>query len=154
MTLDTTTLLAIIAMAIVTYVTRIAGLFVADRLVLTGRAKAAFDAIPPAVLVAVGLTVAMTGVASDLIALTAVGFLVDGVGIATWDVSMNVEAAEVERRLGRTVMPRFTRPLVGSSSPVISRSSVDLPAPFSPSSPTRWPGPRFQSISWSTSRSP
>ena len=53
MSLDTTTLLAIIAMALVTYATRIAGLFVADRLVLTGRAKAAFDAIPPAVLVAV-----------------------------------------------------------------------------------------------------
>jgi len=40
-------------MALVTYATRIAGLFVADRLVLTGRAKAAFEAIPPAVLVAV-----------------------------------------------------------------------------------------------------
>ena len=51
MSLDTTTLVAIIAMAVVTYITRIAGLFVADRLVLTGRAKAAFDAIPPAVLV-------------------------------------------------------------------------------------------------------
>jgi uncharacterized membrane protein len=37
MSLDTTTLLAIVAMALVTYVTRIAGLFVADRLVLTGR---------------------------------------------------------------------------------------------------------------------
>ena len=53
MSLDTTTVLAILAMAVVTYITRIAGLFVADRLVLTGRAKAAFDAIPPAVLVAV-----------------------------------------------------------------------------------------------------
>jgi uncharacterized membrane protein len=50
---DPTTLAAILAMAVVTYLTRIAGLFVADRLVLTGRAKAAFDAIPPAVLVAV-----------------------------------------------------------------------------------------------------
>ena len=53
MSLDPITLAAILAMAAVTYVTRIAGLFVADRLVLTGRAKAAFDAIPPAVLVAV-----------------------------------------------------------------------------------------------------
>jgi uncharacterized membrane protein len=33
--------------------TRVAGLIFADRLVLTGRAKAAFEAIPPAVLVAV-----------------------------------------------------------------------------------------------------
>ena len=60
MTLDTTTLLAILAMAVVTYITRIAGLFVADRLVLTGRAKAAFDAIPPAVLVAVIAPTALT----------------------------------------------------------------------------------------------
>jgi uncharacterized membrane protein len=60
MNLDTTTLIAILAMAVVTYLTRIAGLFVADRLVLTGRAKAAFDAIPPAVLVAVIAPTALT----------------------------------------------------------------------------------------------
>ena len=60
MSLDTTTLVAIIAMAVVTYITRIAGLFVADRLVLTGRAKAAFDAIPPAVLVSVIAPTALT----------------------------------------------------------------------------------------------
>ena len=40
--------------------TRIAGLFVADRLALSGRAKAAFDAIPPAVLVAVIAPTALT----------------------------------------------------------------------------------------------
>ena len=40
-------------MAAVTYLTRIAGLLLADRLVLSGRAKAAFEAIPPAVLIAV-----------------------------------------------------------------------------------------------------
>ena len=28
-------------------------------------------------------------------------------GNSTWDVAMNVEAADVERRLGRTLMPRF-----------------------------------------------
>ncbi len=60
MSLDTTTLLAILAMAAVTYVTRIAGLFVADRLALSDRAKAAFDAIPPAVLVAVVAPTAFT----------------------------------------------------------------------------------------------
>jgi uncharacterized membrane protein len=60
MSLDTTTLLAIVAMTVVTYLTRIAGLFVADRLVLTGRAKAAFDAIPPAVLVSVIAPTALT----------------------------------------------------------------------------------------------
>ena len=53
MSLDATTLAAIVAMAVVTYATRVAGLIFADRLVLNGRAKAAFEAIPPAVLVAV-----------------------------------------------------------------------------------------------------
>ncbi|MDF1603770.1 MFS transporter [Nocardioides sp. YIM 152315] len=60
-----------------------------------------------AVLVVVGLSVGMLGVVTDLLPLTAVGFFLDGVGIAVWDVSMNVEAAEVERRLERTIMPRF-----------------------------------------------
>jgi len=60
MSLDATTLMAILAMAIVTYATRVAGLLVAHRLVLTGRSKAAFDAIPPAVLVAVIAPTALT----------------------------------------------------------------------------------------------
>jgi uncharacterized membrane protein len=60
MSVDPITLAAILAMAAVTYLTRIAGLFVADRLVLTGRAKGAFDAIPPAVLVAVIAPTALT----------------------------------------------------------------------------------------------
>jgi uncharacterized membrane protein len=53
MSLDPATMVAILAMAVITYLTRIAGIFVAGRLALRGRAKAAFDAIPPAVLVAV-----------------------------------------------------------------------------------------------------
>ena len=53
MTLDTQTLLAILGMALVTYATRIAGLALAGRLDLSPRAQAAFDAIPPAVLIAV-----------------------------------------------------------------------------------------------------
>jgi uncharacterized membrane protein len=53
MRLDPVTVAAILAMAVITYATRIAGLFLAGRLALEGRAKAAFDAIPAAVLVAV-----------------------------------------------------------------------------------------------------
>lgn len=53
MTLDPQTLLAILGMAFVTYLTRVAGLALAGRLSLSPRAQAAFDAIPPAVLVAV-----------------------------------------------------------------------------------------------------
>ncbi len=39
--------------------------------------------------------------------LTAAGLFVYGVGVGVWDVAMNVEGAEVERGLGRTIMPRF-----------------------------------------------
>lgn len=41
------------------------------------------------------------------VALTAVALLLVGLGSGSWDVSMNVEGAEVERRQGRSVMPRF-----------------------------------------------
>jgi fucose permease len=37
----------------------------------------------------------------------AVGLVVVGAGIATWDVAMNVEGAAVERRLDRAIMSRF-----------------------------------------------
>jgi uncharacterized membrane protein len=53
MSVDPSTLAAILGMALVTYLTRIAGLALAGRLALGPRAQAAFDAIPPAVLVAV-----------------------------------------------------------------------------------------------------
>ena len=53
MTLDFAAFVTILGMAVITYATRIGGLFLAQRLTLSGRAQAAFDAIPPAVLVAV-----------------------------------------------------------------------------------------------------
>jgi uncharacterized membrane protein len=53
MSVDPTTLAAILGMAVVTYLTRISGLFLVGRLRLEGRLKAAFDAAPPAVLTAV-----------------------------------------------------------------------------------------------------
>lgn len=75
MSIDMTTILAILAMAVVTYFTRIAGLFVADRLVLTGRAKAAFDAIPPAVLIAVIAPTALTTGWAEAIAAAITAFV-------------------------------------------------------------------------------
>jgi predicted MFS family arabinose efflux permease len=36
-----------------------------------------------------------------------VGLIVFGFAVAIWDVAMNVQAAVVERRLGRSIMPRF-----------------------------------------------
>ncbi|MDX3806027.1 AzlD family protein [Bosea thiooxidans] len=53
MSVDPVNLVAFFGMAIVTYFTRVAGLALVGRLNLSPRAQAAFDAIPPAVLVAV-----------------------------------------------------------------------------------------------------
>jgi uncharacterized membrane protein len=67
MRLDGTTVLAIVLMAVATYLTRIAGLFIAGRHGLDGRSKAAFDAIPVAVLTAViAPTLLTTGIAESL----------------------------------------------------------------------------------------
>ena len=61
-----------------------------------------------AVLTALGLVVAGLGAATlSAVAVTALGLFTYGVGTGVWDVAMNVEGAEVERRLGRSIMPRF-----------------------------------------------
>ncbi len=57
---------------------------------------------------AVGLLVVAVAAGSlGSVPLTAVGLFLVGFGTGTWDVSMNVEGAEVERLLNRSVMPRF-----------------------------------------------
>lgn len=67
MSLDPATLAAILGMALVTWLCRIAGLALAGRLRLSGRAAAAFEAIPPAVLTAViAPTLLVTGPAETL----------------------------------------------------------------------------------------
>ena len=59
-------------------------------------------------LLASGLVVAAIGAGVlGSVPVTAAGLFLTGLGIGSWDVSMNVEGAEVERRLGRSVMPRF-----------------------------------------------
>ncbi|WP_062436467.1 MFS transporter [Herbidospora daliensis] len=58
------------------------------------------------VLAAAGLVVIGLGDVTGLAVLVA-GLLVVGFGTAVWDVAMNVQGAEVERALGRSVMPRF-----------------------------------------------
>jgi MFS family permease len=57
--------------------------------------------------VVLGLVVLATGAALGSVPLAGVGLVLMGMGNSTWDVAMNVEGADVERRLGRTVMPRF-----------------------------------------------
>ncbi|MGE0212571.1 MAG: AzlD family protein [Parvibaculaceae bacterium] len=53
MSLDPLTLLAILGMAAATYLTRITGLWLVRFLDISGRVKAALDAVPPAILMAV-----------------------------------------------------------------------------------------------------
>ncbi|MFC4020012.1 MFS transporter [Micromonospora sp. GCM10011542] len=75
---------------------------------LAQRIGAARTVVLSTALVAVGLTVAGLGatVAGSMIGV-GVGLAALGYGSGTCDVAMNVEGAAVERRLGRTVMPRF-----------------------------------------------
>jgi MFS family permease len=59
-------------------------------------------------MAATGLVVAGIGTGLlNSVPVTVAGLLAVGYGSGTCDVAMNVEAAMVERRLGRTVMPRF-----------------------------------------------
>ncbi|RYB91044.1 MFS transporter [Nocardioides oleivorans] len=59
-----------------------------------------------AVAASVGMLTAALSL-GNLLPATVAGLFVYGLGIGVWDVAMNVEAAEVERGLGRTIMPRF-----------------------------------------------
>jgi uncharacterized membrane protein len=69
MSLDPAALLTIVGMALVTFALRAAGLVFADKFAPTGRMRAAFDAIPPAVLTAVIAPVALaTGPAETIAA--------------------------------------------------------------------------------------
>lgn len=60
-----------------------------------------------AAVVGLGLLGMAAGLAIGSVGAVALGLFVYGVGTSSWDVAMNVEGAEVERTLGRTVMPRF-----------------------------------------------
>lgn len=65
------------------------------------------------VIVRFGAAAATTGMVAAALGLghvlpvTVAGLFVYGLGIGVWDVAMNVEGAEVERGLRRTIMPRF-----------------------------------------------
>lgn len=61
-----------------------------------------------AVVAAAGLVVGALGAAPlGRVEVAALGLFLYGVGVSLWDVAMNVEGAEVERRLERAIMPRF-----------------------------------------------
>lgn len=56
-------------------------------------------------------TIAASTIAGGLVAqsvtLAATGLFIFGLGIGLWDVAQNLEGADVERRLMRTIMPKF-----------------------------------------------
>ena len=68
MRFDGATVVAIALMGVVTYLTRVAGFLLADRFRLGGRAAAAFDAIPVAVLTAVIAPTLLTSSAAESLA--------------------------------------------------------------------------------------
>ena len=57
-----------------------------------------------AALAGVGISVSLL---AESVAGTAIGLFFFGIGIGLWDVSQNVEGADVEHRLRKTVMPKF-----------------------------------------------
>ena len=57
--------------------------------------------------VTTGLVTLSVGLQVGVARPAAVGFVLIGLGIGIWDVAMNVEGAGVERRLGRSLMPRL-----------------------------------------------
>jgi uncharacterized membrane protein len=74
MMIDSATLLAILAMAIATYATRVSGYLLLGGVTVRGRLKAALDALPPAILVSViAPTVVATGLPETLAAAITVG---------------------------------------------------------------------------------
>jgi fucose permease len=54
-----------------------------------------------------GLGLTALGLITGVVLPAAGGLVLMGLGIGVWDVSMNVEGADVERRLGRSLMPRL-----------------------------------------------
>jgi fucose permease len=74
---------------------------------LVQRFTAARVVVGGGVVVAAGLAAVAASTTTGIVPLAALGLLATGLGIATWDVAMNVEGAAVEHRLGRTLMPRL-----------------------------------------------
>jgi predicted MFS family arabinose efflux permease len=74
---------------------------------VVNRIGAARTVTASALVAAIGLLGMAAGLGVTALPLVGAGMFAYGIGTSAWDVAMNVEAADVERRLGRTVMPRF-----------------------------------------------
>ena len=74
--------------------------------VVISRLGAAWTIRAMSLILALGLTTAALGY-NEGVAPVVIGLFFLGFGSGTWDVAMNVEGAEVERRIGHSIMPRF-----------------------------------------------
>ncbi|MGY2744530.1 MFS transporter [Pseudarthrobacter sp. O4] len=89
---------------------------------------------------AAGLLAAAAGVgialslAAEAVPGTAISLFFFGIGIGLWDVSQNIEGADVEHKLGRTIMPQFHAAFSGGAfvgaliGAGLSNIGVGLPA--------------------------
>jgi predicted MFS family arabinose efflux permease len=57
--------------------------------------------------VTAGFLTSAAGLRWAVVAPVAMGFVLIGLGVGVWDVAMNVEGTDIERRLGRSLMPRL-----------------------------------------------
>ena len=74
---------------------------------LVDRIGGARGVLGGALLQGSGFLVVASALAMGTTWVTALGLFVAGVGDSVWDVSMNVQGADAERRLGRSIMARF-----------------------------------------------
>jgi fucose permease len=100
----------------------------------TGAAINAMGTVRVVRIGAAAATVGMLAAAAGLghvLAVTVAGLFVYGLGIGVWDVAMNVEGAEVERGLRRTIMPRFHAGFSGGTvvGALVGAMLIDLGVP-------------------------
>lgn len=80
-----------------------------------------------------GLGLLATGLLTGTVAFAAFGLFLCGLGTGVWDVAMNVEGADVERRLGRSIMPRlhaaFSLGTVAGAGVGATAAAIGLPLP-------------------------
>lgn len=86
-------------------------------------------------LVTAGVLAMAAGLVGGSVPVVGAALFTYGIGTSSWDVAMNVEAADVERRLGRSVMPRFHAGW--SIGTVIGAGLGALAATFGPSLPVQ-----------------
>ena len=75
--------------------------------IVVGRLGPARTVAAGVLFTSAGLVVLALGLSARSVPAVALGLLCYGIGTSSWDVAMNVEGADVERRVGRTIMPRF-----------------------------------------------